>query len=195
MKLFSKVAAVAAVTTLAVGGGATAASAYSISGGAYTSVPTSTPSLTVGGAYGFLCSAWSISGSATGAATSGFTSAVSGCSFFGVPLTVAQSGNWNLEVTGGGGSSYTGEVEIPAGSTMTWDGPLMGCTFTITGPQTFRHGVGANVVEMENVGAGVELTLYWENVVYAASGCPFGSGSDGILDSGGVIEIPGITIS
>ena len=60
---------------------------------------------------------------------------------------------------------------------------------------------GNNILQLRNGGTGAELDMYVENVVYTASGCPFSSGSDGVIDSGIVsgggapIVIPGVTVS
>lgn len=196
MKLINRLAATTALTALAVGGGTTVASAYSISGGAYSSTPAASHALAINGSYFYRCSSVVFSGVATGADTTAFTPSATGCTFMGFPTSVTYSGAWNLKVTGTSTPSFTGELEIPAGATMTVSTPIMGCTFVIAGPQTFQHGVGGNVVSMANVGTGVHLTGAMNGIVYSVvPGCPFPSGTTGVYNTNGVTAIPGITIS
>lgn len=151
--------------------------------------------MTGAGAYTIDCPAAdaTFSGSATGADTTSFTPAYgSNCNFFGLPVSVAQSGTWSLRVTGGPSSGwYTGEVTIPAGTVTTINNPLYGCTQTVSGAQTFTHGVGGNVIRFRNVtfspplsGTGIELEATVNNIAYMASGCPFSSGTDGTYSTG-----------
>ena len=193
MKPFSKMVAFAAVTTLAVGGGATVASAYSVSGGSYSGTATGAHAFTVGGgAYTFSCSTHSIAGSASGADTTSFTPAYSGCSFFGFPLLVNQSGAWNLKVIGNSGSTFNGELEIPGGTSTSMSIPIMGCTFTVAGPQTFTGVTMSNWAS----GTGVNLRASISGIAYTAAGCPFSSGTDGTYSSGAnPVTIPGLTVS
>ena len=195
MKLFSKLVTTAAMAALAVGGGATAASAYSISGGAYTSATSSTVKLTLAGSYTYACSSTSFSGVATGADTMTMTPAFGGCSYYGFPWVITQSGAWKIKVTGGSAPNFTGELEIPAGVTTTWTLPITGCTFVISGPQTLRHGVGGNAAVIRNMGTGAELSFHLNGIAFTATSCPYSSGTNGVLDSGGGISLPGITVS
>lgn len=190
MQLISKLATAAAVATVAVGAGATAASAYSISGGAYTGASTVGPTFTFGGAYTHTCSAMSMSGSATGSDTTTFTPSFSGCTFLGLSVPVSQSGAVSLKVTGDDGfGTYYGELAVPAGVTTTLSNPVMGCTIVIAGPQTLGG------IEMLNTGTGVELSATVSGFAYTTSSCGFGSASNGVLRTNGPVVIPGITVS
>lgn len=198
MKILSKIAVTAAVAMAAVGGGAAAASAYSISGGTFSGVAASGYTFSLGGgAYTISCPTTSISGSATGTDTMTVTPAIDGCTFFGFPFSVTQTGAWNVTVTGNVGGTYTGELEIPAGVTTTTSSPFMGCTIVLAGPQTFRGSVNSNIVQLDNWGSGTgaDLTLLANGFAYTATGCPFSSGADGNFDFAGPISIPGITVS
>lgn len=199
MTLRSKTAVTAAVMVIAIGGGAAAASAYSISGGTYVGVPSAGQTFTIGGAYSYDCPASQASflGTATGADTSSFTPAYGACTFFGFPLTVLQSGTWSLRVIGGpdAGGYYDGELGIPSATVTTVQFPIGGCTITVSGPQTFTHGTGVNVIRMRNTGTGVELEASVSGIAHSDSGCAHPTGSDGVYDTNGPISIPGITIS
>lgn len=190
MKRFGRITtAAAAVVALSAAGGATSASAYSISGGAYTGVGAHHTFSVGGGAYTFSCSSSSFPGTATGADTTSFTPSYSGCTHLGFPLLVSQSGTWDLKVTGSSGLVYSGALEIPAGTSTTMSIPLMGCTFVVAGPQTFGG------VSMINYATGVNLSAAASSIAYTATGCPFGSGTDGTYNSNGDVVIPGITVS
>lgn len=205
MKLINKLAATAAMTMLAVGGGATVASAYSISGGAYTGVTATNHTFAIAGAYGYTCQAsvTTFAGTATGADTAVFTPYYGGagaCDFFGMSVTVTQSGAWSLRVTSGPDANgwYTGELQIPSGTSTTVDWPLSGCVFDVAGPQGFQGGVNGDVIRMRNRGTGVELEADVNNIGYAVApgaSCPFASNNDGVYSTNGSVTIPGITIS
>lgn len=189
-----------AVAMIGLGVGAAGASAYSISGGSYVGTLTTNPTWTIGGAYTIDCPAADVtfSGDATGADTTSFTPAYGvNCNYWGLPANVAQSGTWSLRVIGGPDVAgwYVGEVAIPAGSSTTISIPLAGCTQTVSGPQTYTHGAGGNVIRFRNVTGGVQLEASVNTIAYSASGCPFPSGTDGTYNSNGAVDIPGITVS
>jgi len=196
---FRGIATAGAVAVVGLGVSAAGASGYSISGGSYVGTSTSNPSWTNGGAYTIDCPAAdaTLSGIATGADATVFTPAYgSNCNFFGLPVTVAQSGTWSLRVVGGPSAGwYTGELTIPAGTSTTVSMPLAGCTQVVSGPQVIANGVGGNIVRFRNVTGGVQLEAAVNNIAYSASGCPFASGTDGTYNSNGSVDIPGITVS
>lgn len=176
------------------------ASAYSITGGSYAGTFSGNSSFTAGGVYVIECGAASssISGFASGAASTNFSLVEGNCSFFGLPATVTHSGVWFIGITGGPDAVgwYTGDLHIPAISTTTYGVPMAGCTVTVTGTQGFSHGINRNRVRARNVTpTGVTVEYEVNSVAYTASGCPFLSGSDGVLRSGWFIDIPGISIS
>lgn len=203
MTMFKKLATAGTVALIGFGAGAAGASAYAISGGAYTATATNDHTFTVGGAYTSSCPAalTMFSGTATGSASTGFTPFYGGtgdCESFGFATTNTQSGSWTFTVTSGpdGAGWYSGEVTIPFGTTTTLSIPIVGCTVTTTGPQTFQHGVNGNVFRVRNTtptGLQVEATV--NNIAYSGSGCPFSSGTDGAYSTNGVVDVPGITIS
>jgi hypothetical protein len=202
MSMIKKIATAGAVAAMGLGFGAASASAYSIDAlppnsnpFMYTSVDSSTHTFTVGGAYQITCDVASFTGDATGAATTAFAPTYTNCTFFGFPASVTAHGPWSITVTGGSGSNFTGQVDIPSTSSVTISVPIAGCNVTVPGGQTFANGVGNNVGTADNVAGGVELTAIADGIVYNASGCPFSSGTDGIYDTGGVVEIPGIEIN
>lgn len=196
MNLSTRIATAAAVAVTALGLGAAGASAYAISGGAYTGTATGTNTFTVGGAYTVSCANTTISGSATGSATTNFAPSYSGCSFFGLPATMVQSGFWSTTVTLGPIlGRYRGDLTFTIFSTTTLSVPIAGCTVTVAGPQTFQDGVGGTIVEDTNVAGGVEFEAVLTNIAYTASGCPFPSGADGEYRTNGPISIPGITVT
>lgn len=202
MSMIKKIATAGAVAAMGLGLGAASASAYSIDALApntnpymYTSVDSSSHTFTVGGAYQITCDVASFTGNATGAATTAFAPTYTNCNFFGFPAFVTAHGDWSITVLAGSGSSFTGKVEIPSTSSVTISVPIAGCNVTVPGGQTFVDGVGSNVGQANNVAGGVELTAVADGIVYNASGCPFSSGSDGIYDTGGVVEIPGIEVN
>jgi hypothetical protein len=193
MNMVSRTAAVAAVAAVGLGAGAASAAAYSISGGSYVGTATSAHTFTVAGAFTLTCpaSTTTFTGTATGAASSNFTPSYGpGCTFFGLPASVTQSGQWTATVTSGGPSTFGGNLHIPASSTTTIEVPSTGCTVRITGTQNFS-GVGTTT----NVPGGVQASFHVSGIVYKASGCPFASGSDGTYSTNGNVDIPGITIS
>lgn len=196
MKLPLRIATAAATATLALGLGASGASAYAVSGGAYTGTATAANTFTVAGTYTLACSGMTISGTATGSATTNFAPAYSGCTFFGFPATMFQSGVWSTTVTSGPfGGWFASDLTFTPASVTTLNVPIAGCTVTVAGPQTFPDGVGGNVVRERNVAGGVEFEATLSNIVYTASGCPFPSGSDGVYQTNGPVSIPGITIT
>lgn len=207
MSMIKKMATAGAVAVMGLGLGAASASAYSItsagSGGSYTSVSSSSHVFTVGGGvYSIGCSSAVFSGVATGADNTSFTPAYSGCTFFGFPATVSQSGTWNIKVTGDSGVTYFGEILIPSGTTTTINVPIAGCTVTVSGGgsgQLFQNGVNGNIGEAVNYGSppntGIYLDAEVNGVVYTASGCPFSSGSDGTYTTGGSVDIPDVMVS
>jgi hypothetical protein len=202
MKLFSRLATAGVVAVLGVGAGAATASAYSISGGAYTGSATADHTSTFGGAYMFECPAalTTYSGTATGADTTSFTPYFGGtgnCNFFGLSASVTQSGPWNLKVVAGPDMNgyYDGELAIPAGTSTTEEEPLSGCSATISGPQAFRNGFSSTTIRMKNVGGDVTLEMDLNGIVYTATGTCFPSGSGGLYSTNGIVSIPGISIS
>lgn len=211
MGKFQKLAMAGTVAAFGLGMGAATVSAYSISGGAYTSERSGTHSFTVGGSYTYTCPTKAgppitdgaiFSGTATGADSTDFTPSLSNCKALGFPMNVVQSGTLNFKIHSGPDVSgyYTGEITIPATTTTTTSIPIMGCTWTVTGPQVFQHGGngGLDVVKAKNwtSGTGIDLEAVVSGVTYVKSGtCPFSSGSNGVYSTGGVTKIPGITIS
>lgn len=204
MKVLSKMAVTAATAAIAAGGGATVASAYSISGGAYTGVTTVDHTFAIAAAYAYSCPAalTTFSGTATGAGATTFTPTYGGpndCNFYGMPVTVTQSGTWSLRVVAGPiGGWYTGELQIPSGTSTAVDWPLSGCLFTVSGTQTFQDGVNGDVIRMRNTSTGVELEAVANNIAYTVApgaSCPFASNNDGTYNTNGAVTIPGITIS
>lgn len=196
MNLSMRIATAAAVAATALGLGAAGASAYAVSGGSYTGTATGANTFTVGGAYTVSCSGTTISGTATGSATTNFAPAYSGCTFFGFPASMVQSGFWSTTITTGPiFGRYGGDLTITISSVTTLSVPIAGCTVTVAGPQTFQDGVGGAVVQDTNVAGGVEFEAVLTNVAYTASGCPFPSGTDGEYRTNGPISIPGITVT
>jgi hypothetical protein len=191
MSMIKKMATAGAVAAMGLGLSAASASAYAISGGAYTGTATANHTFTVGGAYQIECTSATFSGTATGAATTAFTPSYSGCTFFGFPATVTQSGVWSITANSGPvGGVYGGRVDIPAGTTTTIEVPIAGCTVTVTGAQGFAGAGSAS-----NNGSGVDLEASVTGIVYSASGCPFPSGTDGEYLTNGPVTIPGISVS
>lgn len=201
MNLIQKMATAGAVAVMGLGLGAASASAYAISGGAYTGTATNAHTFTVAGFYTITCpaSGTTFSGTATGSDTTSFTpsyGAPLSCTFFGLPASVTQSGQWQIKVTSGPVSgAYTGEVVIPSGTTTTIEVPAANCTVTVTGGtlgQTFANaGTARNVTP-----TGVQLSASVSGIAYTASaGCPFTSGSTGVYNTNGNVDIPGITVS
>lgn len=207
MSMSKKIATAGAVAVVGLGLGAASASAYSITssgtGGAYTSDVSGTHEFTVGGgAYTIGCSSAQFTGTATGGASTSFTPAYSGCTFFGFPAFVAQSGQWTITVTSDAAGTYYGDITIPASSTTTITVPIAGCTVTVTGHQVFENGnANGDIGEAVNWGSGggtntgIDLTAVANNIAYTASGCPFGSSSDGTYTTGGATRIPGVMVS
>lgn len=165
------------------------ASAYSISGGAYTGTNSSLMTFSFdSGAYTFTCATATFSGNATGAASTAMTPAFSNCFFFGFAATVSQSGAWPVTIDYGPvGDDYVGSVDIPTAVTTTLDVPVLGCTVTFDGMQSFP---GSTTLTDTSVGvdAEIDITGLW----YSTSGCPFSSGSSGTL--GGTLSVPGIAL-
>lgn len=199
MKMVSRVATAGAVAAVSLGLGAASAAAYSVSGGSYVGQATADHTFTVAGMYTITCPAAGITftGTATGAASSSFTPHWgSNCNFFGLPASVTQSGQWTETVTSGPiGGVYGADFHIPSTATTTLEVPLAGCTVTITGTQSFSNGSGGTSTTTRNVAGGAEAGIRVEGLAYAASGCPFSSGTDGTYSSNGNISIPGITVS
>lgn len=196
MNLSMKIATAAAVAAMTLGLAASGASAYSVSGGAYTGTATNANTFTVAGAYTVNCSGMTISGTATGSATTDFVPAYSGCTFFGFPATMVQSGVWSTRVISGPfGGWYRSELSFTPGSFTTLSVPIVGCTVSVAGPQTFTDGVGGSIVREQNVAGGVDFEATLAGIAYTASGCPFGSGTDGVYETNGPVSIPGINIS
>lgn len=196
------IATAGAIAVIGLGVGVPGASAYSISGGAYTATPTVDHSMTVAGAYTVTCPAaqTAFSGVATGADSTAFTpsyGSTGACNVFGYPVTILQSGTWIFKVTSGPDASgfYGAEVQIPFGTTTTISVPIAGCTTTTTGSQTFQNGIGGNVVRVRNTSSGAQIEASVNGIAYSASGCPFSSGSDGVYSTVGVVDVPGVTIS
>lgn len=196
MKLPLKIAAAAATAAVALGIGASGASAYAVSGGPYTGTATSPNTFTLAGAYTVNCAGMTISGNATGSATTDFAPSYSGCSFLGFPATMVQSGVWSTKVTSGPFSGrYRSDLTFTPLSVTTLNVPVAGCVVSVAGPQTFQDGIGGNVVQEQNVPGGVNFDATLNNIAYSASGCPFASASDGVYRTNGPISIPGITIT
>lgn len=209
MSIVKKMATAGAVAVMGLGlGAASASAAYSISGGSYVGAPAaaaSEHSFTVAGAYTITCPKpdTTFTGSATGSDTSAFTpyyGANNGtgevCEFFGFPSKVVQSGQWQVKVTGNSGSTYTGQVIIPSGTTTTISVPIAGCTASVAGPQTFTNGSGGSVGTATNSGGGVNLTAVANNVAIASAvGCPFTTADTAVYNTNGAVRIPGITVA
>lgn len=199
MGRFGAVVVVGALAAVGAGLGASAASGYSISGGSYVGTPEVAVTATFDGVYTTDCGASSSSywGTASGAASTNFTPSFGGCSWVGFPATVSQSGAWSITVTGGPDFQgwYTGTLYIPSGTTTSFNAPVAGCTTTVSGAQSFSDGVGGNVVRIRNtsLGATAEYTVF--GVVYTASGCPYSSGTNGVLSSNGSIRFYGVSVS
>lgn len=203
MKRFSRWAVAGVVAVLGAGVGATSVSAYSISGGAYVGAALGGgPSWVFDGAYTAGCpaSGAAYSGTATGAASTSFTpyyGGAGGCDFYGLPATAGQSGSVSLEVISGPDINgyYYGELTIPSGTSTVVD--IMGayCTATISGPQTFRHGISSTVIRMANVGSDATLEMDLNGIAYTATGPCFPAGTGGMHSTNGVIVLPGVTIS
>lgn len=138
-----------------------------------------------------------LAGSATGSDTTIFTPSYgTNCNLFGLQASVVQSGTWSLRIIGGSsGGWYSGELTVPAGTSTAINVALMGCTQTVSGPQTFTDGVGGNSIRLRNVTGGVQLEAAVNNIAYAASGCPIFSGIDGTYNTNGPVDIPGVTVS
>jgi hypothetical protein len=197
MNLSTRIATAAAVAATALGLGAAGASAYSISGGPYTGTSTAANTFTVGGgAYTVSCATTTISGNATGSATTNFAPSYGGCTFFGLPATMVQTGFWSTTVTSGPIlGRFRGDLTFTPGSATTLSVPIAGCVVSVAGPQTFQDGVGGTVVQDTNVSGGVQFEAVLTNIAYTASGCPFASGNDGVYRTNGPISIPGVTIT
>jgi hypothetical protein len=208
MNLTTKLAAAGAVAVMGLGLGAAGASAYSISGGHYTATTTTDHAFSIGGAYTYTCPAslTTSTGDADGSDETWFTpyyGGVGDCEFFGLPVTVSQYGQWGLKVAAGPDvlGIYRGEVAIPAGSSTVISMPIAGCTFTVSGPQSFSHATAGNIFEMKDVAGGMELVARIGGIAYVASGCPFSSGSDGVYDTRGVsgtgspVDFSGVSVS
>lgn len=202
MNRFSRLATVGAVVAVGIGAGATTAGAYSISGGAYVGSATATHAWTFGGVYTTTCPAFvtTYAGNATGAGTTSFTPDFGGagaCDLFGYSSSVTQVGSWNLEVISGpdGSGFYYGELTVPAGTSTMADTPIAGCAATVSGPQTFRHGISSTVIRMANVTGGISLEMDLNGIAYGASGTCFTPGTGGMYSTNGVVDIPGVTIS
>lgn len=194
MKMMQKLATAGAVAAMGLGLGAASASAYSISGGAYVGTATAANTFTVAGAFTVTCPAatTTFTGTATGAASTNFTPSYGpGCTFFGLPATVTQSGQWTVTATSGSGAGpYGGTVSIPAGSTTTINVPATGCTVVVSGAQSFPGAGSAS-----NVAGGVNLSATVSGITYTATGCPFASGATGQYRTNGAVSIPGITVA
>ncbi|MBF6620462.1 MAG: hypothetical protein ITG02_09565 [Patulibacter sp.] len=215
MSIIKKIATAGAVAIMGLGVSAASASAYSIDGISgnpyhYTGIATSSHSFTVGGAYTISCPAnnTTFTGVADGSDTTAFTpyfgadeNSPNGtgyvCEFFGLPARVEQDGPWSITVDNGPDIDgwYTGEVEIPAGTSTTISVTLAGCSVRVDGQQTFAHGVNGNVARAKNVSGGVELEAEVNGIAYTQTGCPFPDGNDGQYRTNGVVDIPGIEIN
>lgn len=190
--MFGKLALAGALAATGMAVCASGAVAFSLSGGAYGATATSANTATVGGgAYAMSCSTATFAGEATGAATTKFVAIHDGCSFFGYPATVTQSGDWEFTVTStDGAGTYYGRLDIPAGASSTTSIPLAGCTVTVTGPQSVSGILSSNYI------GGLNVSAYMSGMSYTAFGCPFGSGSDLSYSTGvNPITVPGITVS
>lgn len=193
MKMMQKLATAGAVAAMGLGLGAASASAYAINGGAYVGTATAANTFTVAGAFTVTCPAanTTFTGTATGAATSSFVPSYGpGCTFFGQPATVTQSGPWSITATSGGPTTFGGSINIPSGSTTTINVPSTGCTVVVSGNQTFATGGSAT-----NVSGGVNLTATVTGITYTASSCPFASGASGQYRTNGAVSIPGINVT
>lgn len=189
--MFKKITTTAALALVGLGVGAAGASAASISGGSYASVPAYGGFSIAGGAYTHGCSDVTFEGDATGAASSTFTPILDGCSFFGFPVFDQPSGPWTMTVGDDHGSGdFPVTIEIPAGTVTTLENPLWGYTISLPGPQTLPD---AGV--LRNVAGGAELELNFSGVTYVAVGGPFSSGNDFTYSSSGPMSLPGVTVS
>lgn len=195
MKAFWKVGAVLAVTVTGIGVSAAGAPAYSISGGAYASVPNATQAGTVGGAYSWVCDFAQFSGDATGAATTYFAAVYDGCTIFGFGMDLDPVGAWSMTIIGGSGGTYQARIDLPSASAVALSMPITGCSTLTSGPQAFVDGAGGVVVQVQNVPGGIEVSADVDGVSYTSSSCPFSNGSDGVYTTGGVVFVPGISVS
>lgn len=196
---------VGAVAALTLALGTAGASAHAISGGGYSGAAVNDTWFALDqGAYNFTCAAnvVTVSGDADGTGTTTFTPDFGGVGdcYFVVPTTVTQSGAWDLTVTSGphAGGWYHGTVDVPTATTTAIYVPLLSCTATMTGSQSFTHGSGGSVVRVRNVvptGAEVELAFNDFDYTAAGGGCPYSSGNDGWYTTDGPIVIPGVTVS
>lgn len=196
MKRFNGLATFGVVAVLGLGAAVTEASAYSISGGAYTAGGPGIR-LTFAAGHVFTCPA-SYSGTATGADTTSITPAGSGaCGYLGLPASAMHSGAWELKVIAGpdGSGYYEGELTIPAGTTTTAFVPMLGCTGSFSGTQVFRHGFSGTSIRLRNVGTDATLEMNLNGIAYSATGTCFPSGTGGNYLTFGVVTLPGVTIS
>lgn len=163
----------------------------------YVAVGTSSHAGTISDFCTAECSTPTSIGTATGSATSSFVPSLGDCNWFGYPAEYTFSGAWDLTVTSGpdGSGSYYARVDIPAGSTVTADVPIVGCAVANSGPQSFASGSNGNVIRLRSVVGGVEAEATVFGIVHTSTGCPFSSGSDGSYSTNGVVTFPGVTIS
>ncbi|MBF6620872.1 MAG: hypothetical protein ITG02_11665 [Patulibacter sp.] len=201
MKQLSSLVAAGAGAVLALGIGAAGASAYSISGGAYTGTATVDHTWTYGGSTVVICptSGTTYSGTATGADTTTFTPGFGGagsCEFFGLPASVTQSGAWSLKVIAGpdGNGYYEGRLDIPVGTTTITDIPTGSCLATVGGAQAFQHPFSGTTILMRNAGPDLELVMSLSGITYTGSGLCFPPGL-AVYSTNGVVLLPGVTIS
>lgn len=199
-----------AVAVVGFGMGAAAVSAYSISGGSYTSDRSGANTFKFGGGlFGLTCpitvGGWSggavMSGSATGVASTDFTPVFGNCKFLGFPANLTQLGAWRVTIDSGPDLNgyYYGNFTILAATTTTVNVPIAACTVTVAGPQGFSHGGngGLDIVRGRNwtLGSGVDFEVAVHGISFTTSGsCPFSGASDSVYSTG-VTAIPGITIS
>lgn len=207
MSMTSRLATAMAVAAVGLGLGATNASAYRIDGISgnpfvYSGTAGAAHTYTTGEFFQLECPTkdTTFTGIADGAAMTVFTPSYGGeeaCSFLGYPATVEQTGTWELTVNAGpnGTAEYNGDITIPAGTSTTVTVPILGCSWTVSGPQTFAHGVNGNNLRADDYGGGVFLEAAVYGISYVAAGCPFLSGNDGQYRTNGVVTIPGIAIS
>lgn len=184
------------IAVLGMGVGAAEASAYSISGGAYTGTGAGSR-LTFAAGHVFTCPS-SYSGTATGADATSITPSIgTACGYLGLPASALHSGAWNLKVIAGpdGSGYYEGELTIPAGGTTTAFVPMLGCTGSFSGPQVFRHGFSGTVIRLKNVGTDATLEMNLNGITYSATGTCFPSGTGGGYATLGVVTLTGVTIS